>query len=43
MVKKNNEEIRKNNEDLKNEINEKVNTMNTVFEKVRNEELGEVI
>ena len=40
-VKNENEEIKKNNAELKNYINTKVNIINKVFDKLRNEELGD--
>ena len=40
-VRKKNEDIKKYNAELKNEINAKVNMMNKVFDKLRNEELDD--
>ena len=40
-VRRKNEEIKKDNANLKNKINEKVNIMNKVFDKLRNEELDD--
>ena len=40
-VERRNEEIKKHNENLKTKINKKVNIMNKVFEKLRNEELDD--
>ena len=41
-ITKENKEIELNNERLKNQVNEKVNNMNKIFDKLRNEELGQM-
>ena len=41
-IEKLNQKIKARNADLTNEINAKVNRMNRIFDKLRNEELGEI-